>query len=538
MLLNTLSDLTPGARRCAWAAMSFAALLFCMPFVLCLLLNAGFLSLANEPLAYRFFYSERIFSGETLAVGVGYSISILHHVVYAGIHLFPAVADGALETRLDLFALTTNGLLSALLCAIFLLAMRSTRLRVIDLALLVLAALMPIYGTVIMGFDYAMMADYHFLNVVLCVATLFIFQQIWQRKEAVRGAEVILLGVFVGLAMANKITMLVVTGVILVPAVLTQSLSWREMSIRSVLAGTGLIVAFFAVHLASYLGSVSKMRAGCGPGGHLPQTQVRNRPSGTKYSVDFSQGTTTGFSSFSASAYLVLTITTLSFRREFDRQARLVTIYCFAAFLACIYFIAKRPAGSTLFESTMFSFTLAAVLLTVTSTWRPMRALAALSCVAWLGIAGATFSVTTVYGQVARSRADSNIKWSAFNQVLKLAGSNPIEVIFPDNSFRHEGPFELLLKGATDFPTWNIGAGQKTIIDRYAPGMSFRHNFSQIRPEMPYGDGRVLVWFDRNGTQPLESEYQSLRDVLGRPSVRRYQPQGYSHLTMQVAVIP
>jgi len=268
--------------------MSFAALLFCMPFVLCLLLNAGFLSLANEPLAYRFFYSERIFSGETLAVGVGYSISILHHVVYAGIHLFPAVADGALETRLDLFALTTNGLLSALLCAIFLLAMRSTRLRVIDLALLVLAA---------------MMADYHFLNVVLCVATLFIFQQIWQRKEAVRGAEVILLGVFVGLAMANKITMLVVTGVILVPAVLTQSLSWREMSIRSVLAGTGLIVAFFAVHLASYLGSVSKMRAGCGPGGHLPQTQVRNRPSGTKYSVDFSQGTTTGFSSFSASAY-------------------------------------------------------------------------------------------------------------------------------------------------------------------------------------------------------------------------------------------
>jgi len=167
-----------------------------------------------------------------------------------------------------------------------------------------------------------------------------------------------------------------------------------------------------------------------------------------------------------------------------------------------------------------------------------MRALAALSCVAWLGIAGATFSVTTVYGQVARSRADSNIKWSAFNQVLKLAVSNPIEVIFPDNSFRHEGPFELLLKGATDFPTWNIGAGQKTIIDRYAPGMSFRHNFSQIRPEMPYGDGRVLVWFDLNGMPPLEAHYPELAKAVSRPGVMRNQPSGYSHVTLNIALIP
>lgn len=538
MLLNSLADLTPGARKCAWALMALSALLFCVPFVLCLTLDAGFLSLANEPLSYRFFYSERIFSGETLAVGVGYLISVLHHAVYAAMHLFPAVANSTLEARLDLFALTTNGLLSALLCVVFLLAARSKRFRVIDLALLSLVALMPIYGTVMMGFDYAMMADYHFLNIVLCVVTLFIFQQVWRYDKAVSRTVVILLGIFVGLAMANKITMLVLAGVVLVPAVLARDMGWREMSIRSVLAGIGMVLAFFAVHLASYLGSASKMRSGLRTWWAFASNPGTEPAFWDQILSGFIAGYNYGYFLIFSTGVLILAITSLLFRHELRRQTGLVTMYCLAAFLACLYFIAKRPAGSTLFESTIFLFTLAAVLLTVFAEWRTMRILAALSCIAWSGFAAMTFSPSTVHGQIARSRTDSNVKWAAFEQVRQLAGQRPIEVIFPDNSFHHEGPFELLLKGAADFPSWNIVTGQKTIIDRYIPKLTFRHNSSQVKPAMPYGDRRVLVWFDRDDIPPLENEYPELKKALLHPGVTRFRPSGYSHLTMHIAVIP
>ena len=63
------------------------AILFCMPLIITLIMDAGFLNLANEPLAYRFFYSERIFLGDTVAVGVGYSISILHHIYVITIYI-------------------------------------------------------------------------------------------------------------------------------------------------------------------------------------------------------------------------------------------------------------------------------------------------------------------------------------------------------------------------------------------------------------------------------------------------------------------
>lgn len=152
MQTMTAVDTRPGRRLPALAAMIAVALLFSGPFLLCLYLDAGFLNIANEPLAYRFFYPERILVGETLAVGVGYLVSVLPHAVYAAIHLFPAVAGGTLESRLDLFAITTNGVLSLLVCLMLLAAARMRRLTATDLALLALVSLAPIYGTVYMGF--------------------------------------------------------------------------------------------------------------------------------------------------------------------------------------------------------------------------------------------------------------------------------------------------------------------------------------------------------------------------------------------------
>jgi len=67
-----------------------------LPFSTLLLLSvvcgAGFLDPANEPLAHRFFYSQRVFSGETRRCWL--LSSLLHHAVYCpGQYL--AVAEGS-----------------------------------------------------------------------------------------------------------------------------------------------------------------------------------------------------------------------------------------------------------------------------------------------------------------------------------------------------------------------------------------------------------------------------------------------------------
>jgi len=518
--------------------MAIVAALVCLPLALCIFLDAGFLVLANEPLAYRFFYSERAFSGDFVVVGVGYLVSVLHHVVYFLMHLFPSVAGATLEARLNLFALITNGALSTAICAILYLAATSRILKAIDLVLLALVALMPIYGTVMSGYDYALMADYHFLNLVICVATLFIFQLLWRSQDPISLTTTALLGAFVGLAIANKITLLVLTAVILIPAI-SVFRSGRDFLLRCLVAGGGGIAAFLAAHLVSYLGSVRRMLAGLevwwgfasNPGGepafwgHMLSGFIQ----GYNYGV---------FIAFSV-VMLLLVLFVLFRKLGAKLPANLVVAFCAASFLSCMYFVAKRPAGSTLFEAAIFCFTLSTVLLTIAAEWRPMRYVIAGISLAWAAFAISTFDVRTTYNQIASSGSDSRAKWAAFGEVLQRAGPLPIEVIYPDNSFHHEGPFELLFKAATDFPTWDIRSGQKVVIERYAPGMSFRHDFGTLKPEMPYGSGRVLVWFDLTGQEPLLSKYSELSKAVSRIGVKREVVSHYSTaVTMNVAILP
>lgn len=546
MLLKTIPELPAFSRRWVKAAIVLAAIFFCAPLISALALDAGFLSLANETLAYRFFYSERMLAGETLAVGVGYLVSVVHHIVYLSMHVFPSVAAASLETRLDLFSLLTIGALSATLCGILFIAIRSSRLLLIDHILLVMTMLVPLYGTVIMGFLYALMADYHLVNIILCTATLLLFQWVWRNTSMVSRPTVIALGIFVGIAMANKITMLVPAGVILVPAVFHRSAKWHEILLRTLLAMVGMVAAFALVHLLSYLGSVPRTLAGlriwwafASNPGFEPAfwTDLFN-----VFIVGFNYGY---FFAYSLGVLLFFTIA-LAIRRElFNWTSLLVLIYCVAAFGACLFFVGKRPAGSTLFDSTLFIFTLSAVIFTVTTAWKSARLLIVLSFAGWIALAGVTFSAGKLHSMIASSRLDSKIKWAVFDFTRQLANGRPIEVIYPDNSFHHEGPFELLFKAATDFPTWQISTGKRTILDRYAPGMSFRHNPGETTPKMPYDGGRVLVWFDLPESQPLEMRYRELAKILSRSGVSRFSPNEYSHhlemynsVKIQIALIP
>ena len=123
-------------------------------------------------------------------------------------------------------------------------------------------------------------------------------------------------------------------------------------------------------------------------------------------------------------------------------------------------------------------------------------------------------------------------------------------VIFPDNSYHHEGVFELLLKAASVFPSnWRIGSGQKTILNRYAPGMEFRSNGGVLKPSDPYKPGQALVWFERPNPPPLAAQYPALAEAIAVPGVQFFHwniptnrsliyPHPTESVKMNLAVLP
>ncbi len=519
-------------------------LLFSAPFLLSAIAGAGFLDIANEPLAYRFFYSERMFAGDTsVVVGVGYLVSILHHAVYGTLHLLPGIAAASLERRLDLFALVTNGLLSASACTLLVAGARAPGRRAHELALLALVALVPIFGTQRVGFDYALMADYHFLDLVLCIATVVVFQRAWRRGAGVPSRlEVAWSAAFVGMAVANKITMLTVAGIVLVPLLAPVAGAGWPMAGRALLASVSAALAFIAVHVVSYHGNIGALTAAAGVWFAFV-SQPGAEP-------DFWGGLFSGFlRDFNYHLLLPFGIATctlaagrLMTMRSAEQRSLLLMAFCLASVAANILFVVKRPAGSTLFESCVFILTVGCAALGAVSSWKPVQRFIEVACIAWSAVAVATFDHAYAYDLVAGSTVRARDKWEAFEATRRLASPGPIEVIFPDNSFHHEGVFELLMKGSTDFPTWHIGVGGR-VLDRYAPGLSFRHNYEGVRPDVPYRGGRTLVWFDRVGLQPAALRYRTLAEVLARSGVERHEfllrPKGGGpEVTMRVAVVP
>ena len=54
-------------------------MLFATPLLICLYYDADFLDLANESMAYRYFFCVRVANGETVVVGVGYLLALLQY---------------------------------------------------------------------------------------------------------------------------------------------------------------------------------------------------------------------------------------------------------------------------------------------------------------------------------------------------------------------------------------------------------------------------------------------------------------------------
>ena len=494
------------------------SLLFAVPVLACLYYDADFLDLAAESIAYRYFFCVRVAEGETVVVAAGYLLGLLQQGFYSLLNWQGNSSPESLQMQIQGFALATNATFTLAVAGLLVAAFQSHLLQRTDKLLLALVALVPVWGTRGTGFYYTLLADYHFLNLVLVIAAVFFFQREWRRSESGLSGHLIikifLLGLFVGAMVANKVTLAVIGGFLFIPAFLSPPLRWWVLVERLATGGIGTIVGFLLVVWGNYdfrpeaLGEMmtvwlSFVRQ---PGEEVVFWEI------TFWKFLFRHA----FAVVVAFFALALTVLFLGKRESkgwtVTETVLATSVICGA--MAVGYFVLKRPAGSTLFESFLILLALSVIVLTVASETNAKRWVIQGSCLLWFLLSFANFNWQESFSAVWLSRERAEAKWAHYAEVQNLAGDRKITVVFPDNSYHHEGVFEFLLKGAADFPTWRISEGGQKLLDRYLPGLSFRNEQGGPSPALPYDAGTVVVWYDLPQAESLLEKYPSLLKAI------------------------
>jgi hypothetical protein len=459
----------------------FCTALFSFPFWTCLYFHTDFTNFANEAMAYRYFFCERVRGGENIVVGVGYLLNMLNQCAYwlTGKMLSSAPMD--LRSHINLFAYWTHWIISFLVLIVYVAAALSKRLDGIQKLLVFLAGLIPVFGFGITGFGNAQLPDYARLNMVLAPAVTLLFLINWSSRHETPGWwRLILIPLLLGAFSANKITLAALAPVVMMPLFLASGPSLLSLLTRGIVACLTFFLGFVFVHWLAFLGRISALfdiaptwvAFVANPGGEADFWST----------LFWTQIKANNFGLLSALFPVVFIVTTVLVLRkkpiEVISVASLAVIILAAAFY--IYAIFKRPAGSTLLESSQWLFCLTMILLGIVSA-NPVGRILDLCCVAFVfAVCLITSPYHSFFFAAKKSKHQADVQYAFFQRTLDLAQGRRIVVIFPNNYYHHEGFYELLLKGAVEFPTWRIGEEGMKIIRKYGGNIEFRSEYESI----------------------------------------------------------
>jgi hypothetical protein len=506
------------APRLTLAAALSAA--FALPFAALLWYRADPLTIGNESLAYRFLFSERLIRGEGSSVWVlaGFLTTAIQTTLLRIIGAVTSFPAGDLFDRTHWYANLFIGGVVLSGAAVFFAAALKRTLRLADLVLLGLAALGPLYLTKTIGFYYYTLPDYYLLDILLTVTAVWLFLLAWNLpEEAEPGASrLFLVGLFVGAACANKVTMAIITGMVAVPLLLRpKTAAWpllRNGAATALGAVTGfgfVILWFYQFRVSAALGMIPRWLA-----------TIRNPGGEANFWASDFRSSLTGYSYGYIIAYYLGAIAVaaaLAFRARPRRGATFGVLgAALAGGLAWSYFVYKRPAGTTFFEAAVALLGFASMALATVSRFRTGAWLIGLVTLFWAGFAYATFPLQAKLEIVQESRPWADNMWRLESELLEFSRGHDIIVVHPDNNRNYSGVPEFLLKGTADVPTWHVTGNGRPVLDRYAPRMSFRHEYGGPFPSLAYPEGAVVFWIDRPEFRPLIEDYPSLRAVYER----------------------
>lgn len=489
-----------------------AAVLASLPLLLIAGSNAEALTLGNESLAYRFFYSYRILHGEggNIVLAQGFPLSAFQNLILV---LSGAVNSDvqSLRSAFNDFSIVTLALNTSLLVAAFSISALTREIKWTDRILLAIVGLGPMYATAGQGFRHSMWPDYYHLNVAIAALALVLFQVAWRRPDLGRRALwVFAAGAFVGLSAANKIT----AGVLGIPLVLLlvfQSGPKFKLDLnRAFLAALGgllgcalPILAFYRLNLAAVSDAFKLwLKFVKNPGGDEGfYAQLGSYLIGNHLLLFF--------------ALYVASLTILA--KDLIRRPEPLRLVIFAAVTVLggglIFSVIKRPAGTSIFEAALFVGCLGATLFTLLPVNRINSYVTAAFGLAVLYSALFLFPWKSHIDMILVSKGHADVRWDAFRLVNEKARGRPVVFFIPDNRYQAQDLFVTLLKGMADFPTWNISARGRPTLEHFSAGLQFRNaGMPEIEPDLKHN--ALYIWNEAPGMPPVQQFFPELDAAL------------------------
>jgi hypothetical protein len=484
------------------------AVFILLPFGWCVTSRADFINFANESAAYHFFYSLRLHVGSDVTAWLpqGQLITSIQHLITWQLpHLTAENLRSSLNT-FCIWSLVVNSVVA--ICAVSLSAM-SPSVNWTDRFLLSVVVLSPLYA--LPGALMWVWPDYLALNVSLAALCVALFQSEWRRNGRGMMSHAALYGALAGSIAANKISIAVLAGPLIVLAIMRDATPVTAI-VRALVAAAAVVLAFafwfFAVgmfRLDWFLSVLPKWYA------------LVSNPGGD--------------ADFSAMSYFLggYGLTALWFSVAFgiaassvrDNRVLAVGATAIVTVLLCVIAIGKRPAGTTVNDTALVLLALGAMLFTTSDRSPMVKTAIAAGALVFFATAMLSGSLYILRNTIVWSKQTADEQWDFYDRVRQDASGHPIIYFVPNNHYQHGDVFILLLKGAADFPTWNISGDGKGVLRRAGVNVTFVSEaaFPNGWDESPPRRA-LLVWINSQRLRAVEEMYPVIAEAIKWPSAR------------------
>ncbi len=520
-----------------YAYFIFASLLFSFPLLTLLFYQADFMVIANENLAYRFFYSIRLHKGPDTGAWLpqGQLITSMQHIITWFLIKTGGLADiDSLRKSLNLFGFITIGFNCFVMSGIFFTSIKIPYIGWKERMLLSLVALVPIFCVDPSWWGISFCPDYYHLNIVLISLAVFLFQVAWlhhpHNQTSFSLKACMRAGLFVGILASNKISILAI-GFPLIAAVIFSgpALSLKCIFRRSYLASLFALIIFSFLFLSAGLFSLKwaiKI---------LPfwYDFMRNPNNDPNFTVQI-------FHYFLVCGFLILWwvigafFLSLSCKDDKDCsnliQKRMLILSVVVASILGVISVWKRPAGSTLHETSCIFLGLGAIALTIVQLRYWQKKVIYFSLLATIVFSIMTYpfkSYLLHWAQISSEIAEE--KWNLAKTICKK--DEPIYCLIPDNNYRWDDPFTLFLKGTSDCPTWTISENGQGVLRQFFPGLIYYTEQSsdsaatkrltqESLAELLNTKSCIIFWVNPFGVTSIEERYPYLKEAIQKPGAK------------------
>jgi hypothetical protein len=256
------SAVTSRSHRLRWCIAALAmTVLFSIPLLMLVAAHGSYLPIVHEALRSLYFTNVRILNGEGGSVYLphGQILTLAQHAILWTLRAVSGHSLFDLLPMLEWYALATSVLTIALYGCVAIAAALDRLLTWFDRVIVMAIGPFVLLTTGDAGFYYILMPAYYAVDVVITTASAYFTIALLRGSGPFIWRDLILAGLFWGIAASNKLTLLGPAGVVVIMAAVRSPLSPLFFIQRSITAAALALAAFLTIFLLCYLGQPSQV---------------------------------------------------------------------------------------------------------------------------------------------------------------------------------------------------------------------------------------------------------------------------------------